>query len=114
MQWSEANEEGCTILSLKGEIDLQYSPMLRRVLKEKIDARCPALVVDFSGVEYIDSSGLATLVEYCRDVRGFSGAFALAGMTARIQTIFELVRLNELLAIYPTVSEARAALQGKS
>ena len=111
MQWSESQDGNIVTLTLGGEIDLQYSPELRKILQEKIKARCPVLVIEFSGVEYIDSSGLATLVEYCRDSRAFAGALALAGLRERVRTIFDLVRLNELLTIYTTLDEAKMAIR---
>jgi anti-sigma B factor antagonist len=114
MQWTEKEENGITILNLTGEIDLQHSPELRKVLQEKIKKSCRALVLDFGGVEYIDSSGLATLVEYRRDSRKYNGEIALINLSTRVRTIFDLVRLNEIISIYPTLAEATAALQPKS
>ena len=114
MQWTEKEEGGIIILNLAGEIDLQHSPELRKVLQGKIHAKCPALLVDFQGVNYIDSSGLATLVEYRRDSRKYDGGFALANLNARVRTIFELVRLNEIISLHGTVDEAKASLQSKS
>src|SRR5256885_12991624 len=103
MQWSEAQDGQAAILRLSGEIDLQYAPALRKILREKIAAHCPALIIDLSGVEYIDSSGLATFVEYFRDARAFGGTLALAALSNRVNTIFELVRLNELLPVFKTI-----------
>ena len=114
MQWTEKEENGITILTLTGEIDLQHSPELRKVLQEKIKKSCHALIIDFGGVDYIDSSGLATLVEYRRDSRKYNGELALINLTTRVRTIFDLVRLNEIISIYPTLAEAATALQTKS
>ncbi|MGB8356755.1 MAG: STAS domain-containing protein [Chthoniobacteraceae bacterium] len=114
MQWTEKEENAITVLTLTGEIDLQHSPELRKVLQEKIKKSCHALVIDFGGVEYIDSSGLATLVEYRRDSRKYKGELALINLTTRVRTIFDLVRLNEIISIYPTLAEAATALQTKS
>jgi anti-sigma B factor antagonist len=113
MQWTESKDNEFTILNLTGEVDLQHSPVLRKLLQEKIKARNSALIIDFSGVEYIDSSGLATLVEYRRDSRGYGGEFALINLNTRVRTIFELVRLNEIISIYPAMADARAALKSK-
>ena len=99
MQWTEKEENGITIINLTGEIDLQHSPELRKVLQEKIKKECPALVIDFGSVEYIDSSGLATLVEYRRDSRKYEGGVGLVNLSTRVRTIFELVRLNEIISI---------------
>ena len=110
MQWSETQDGVCQILKLGGEIDLQHSPELRTLLLAKAKARCPALLIDFSDVSYIDSSGLATLIEYRREAQQFTGKFALGGLSERVRTIFDLVRLNEILSIHPTLAEARSSL----
>ena len=112
MQTREISEAGLHILALDGEIDLACSPELREVLQVQAKARRPALVLDFAGVSYVDSSGLATLIEYVRKAQAFSGKFALVNVSARVQTIFDLVRLTEFLSIYPTLAEARAGLLG--
>jgi anti-sigma B factor antagonist len=111
MRWTETERDGFLVLSLEGEIDLQHSPEVREVLMRKIKSRCPVLVVDFTAVSYIDSSGLATIVEYFRDSREFSGKLALAGMNQRVRTIFDLVRLGEFMSIFPTLDEAASALK---
>ena len=68
------------------------------------------LLVDFSGVEYIDSSGLATFIEYLRDASAYGGKIALFGMKQKVRTIFDLVRLNELFTIKDSADAAAAAL----
>jgi anti-sigma B factor antagonist len=113
MQCTESQDNEATILNLTGEVDLQHSPDLRKILQEKVKAKCPALIIDFSGVEYIDSSGLATLVEYRRESRTFGGGFALYNLSTRVRTIFELVRLNEIIPFFPTLAEAKAGLKSK-
>ena len=98
------------ILELSGEIDLQHSPEMRRLLQAKAAERIPALLLDFTAVKYIDSSGLATLVEYYQKSRSYSGRIAMAGLSNRVRSVFDLVRLSEIFSIYPNVAEARQAL----
>lgn len=112
MQVRELEEDGLAIIALEGEIDLACSPELRAVLHAHAKAKRPALLLDFAGVDYVDSSGLATLVEYVRLVQGFGGRLALAEVTERVRTIFDLVRLSEIFPIYATLAEAKAALAG--
>ena len=87
---------------------------MREMLQTKASERVPAILLDFSEVKYIDSSGLATLVEYYQKSRSYSGQLALAGMSNRVRSVFDLVRLNEILSIYPDVAEARAGLRARS
>ena|ERR1051325_6689124 len=110
MQVREIEDAGLPVLQLTGEIDLHRSPELRAVLQNHVKARTPALAVDFSAVEYIDSSGLATFVEYLRNAQSFGGRIVLVGLSPRVRTIFDLVRLGEILPIAANLAEARAAL----
>ena len=110
MRIRELHEDGLHIISIEGEIDMARSPRLREALRDHAAARRPALLLDFQGVKYVDSSALATLIEYVREARHFDGRFALAHVSERVQTIFDLVRLGEFLTIYPSIAEARAAL----
>jgi anti-sigma B factor antagonist len=110
MQVREIEDQGLPVLLIAGEIDLHRSPELRAVLQTHVAARRPALVLDLTGVEYIDSSGLATIVEYLRSAQDFGGRIALVGLSPRVRTIFDLVRLGEIIPIAATLAEARAAL----
>jgi len=102
------------ILHIKGDIDLHHSPSLRGVLQERLKEKCPALVVNFRDVGYIDSSGLATLVEYYQGCRSFSGKIALAEMNQRVRSVFDLVRLGEVFQIHTTLDEATQQISESS
>ncbi len=69
MQCRELTVDGVLVLELGGDIDLQHSPELRRILQARAAQKIPALLLDFTGVAYIDSSGLATLIEYYQSSR---------------------------------------------
>ena len=110
MRTRELHEDGVDILAIEGEIDLSCSPELREILRCYAKAKCPALILDFKEVCYVDSSALATLIEYVRDAQAFSGRMVIAQMTERVRTIFDIVRLGEFLPILPTIADAKAAL----
>lgn len=112
MHVRELTQEGLHIVQIEGEIDMARSPELREILSVHAEAQRPALLLDFSGVEYIDSSGLATLVEYVQKSSAFGGKFAVGGLRESVQTIFEMVRLHEVFPVHARLEEARAALAG--
>lgn len=114
MNWTEAGTPAARIVRLSGEIDLQHSPKLRQLLQGKLGERPPVLMLDFSEVRYIDSSGLATLVEYYKNSRTYSGRLIVAGLSNRVRSIFDLVRLGEVFTICSTLAEAEAVLGGSS
>lgn len=110
MQVRETIHDGLHVVQVSGEVDMARSPELREVLAAHADAKRPALLVDFTEVKYIDSSGLATLVEYVQRSAEFGGRFAVGGLRENVQTIFEMVRLHEVFPVHTTVAGARAAL----
>jgi len=111
MQITERTEENIPVVSITGDIDLESSPKLRDFLKPKSVKKTPALLLDFAGVNYIDSSGLATLIEYYQSVQGFKGKLALASLSPRVKNVFEIVRLEQIFSLYPDIPSALAALK---
>ena len=111
MQITERTEETIPVVSISGDIDLESSPKLRDFLKPKAAQKTARLLLDFSEVNYIDSSGLATLIEYFQSVQGFGGKLALANLTPRVKNVFEIVRLEQIFALYPDVPAALTALK---
>ena len=110
MEISEHAEGTIPVVAITGDVDLESSPKLRDFLKPKSAQKTPKLLLDFSGVNYIDSSGLATLIEYFQAVQGFGGKMALASLSPRVKNVFEIVRLEQIFSLYPDVPAALAAL----
>ena len=106
MKLHESRDRNVDIFHLEDEIDLHYAPALRALFQAKARRRCPALVVDLSGVPFIDSTGIAVLLEYLRDATQFGGRFCLAAPTDHVRHVFEITRLNEALPIFENVSQA--------
>ena len=92
MRLKERHEDGVTIFALSGAIDLHYVPTLRSLFQSKLNERCPALIVDLSAVDFIDSTGLATLIEYHRDAGAHGGIFSLAAINPSLKAIFDVVQ----------------------
>jgi anti-sigma B factor antagonist len=97
------------VLSLKGEVDLHVSPAVTASLNEMINKKPKRMVVDLSEVSYIDSAGLAALIEAMQKVEGYGGKFLLAGLQETVRSIFEISRLDQVFRIFP---DADAALAG--
>lgn len=98
------------VLPLEGEIDLHVSPRISASLGAMIDQKPPRLVVDLSKVSYIDSSGLAVLIEGMQNVEAYGGKFILAGIQENVKPIFEIARLDQVFIIFPHVDAALAAV----
>ena len=96
------------VLPLEGEIDLHISPGIAESLRLMTEKRPKRLVVDLSRVTYVDSSGLAVLIEGMQNVEEYGGKLTLAGMNENVRSIFEMARLDQVFQIFPTVAEAFA------
>src|SRR5256714_8650710 len=102
-------KEQLNVLPLEGEIDLHVSPEVAESLRTIIANKPKQVVVDLTKVTYLDSSGLAVLIEGMQNVQEYGGKFALAGMQESVKHIFEIARLDQVFQIFPTVDEALAA-----
>ena len=101
--------EAPNVLPLEGEIDLHVSPRISAALGAMIDQKPARLVVDLSAVSYIDSSGLAVLIEGMQNVEAYGGKFVLAGLQENVRPIFEIARLDQVFMIFPHVDAALSA-----
>ena len=97
------------VLPLEGEIDLHVSPQIGASLAAIIDKKPQKVVVDLSKVTYIDSSGLAVLIEAMQNVGAYGGMFALSGLQDGVRPIFEIARLDQVFRIFPDTAAALAA-----
>lgn len=106
---SAPSAEHPNVLPLEGEIDLHVSPGIAASLSAMAGDKPQQLVVDLSRVSYIDSSGLAVLIEAMQNVAQYGGKFALAGLQDGVRPIFEIARLDQVFRIFDDVDSALAA-----
>ena len=104
MEIQITDQEKAVVVAFEGEIDLESSPEARQVLLECVGRKRPVLV-DLSGVSYIDSSGVASLVESFQAARKGGRAFALAAASEATLRVLQLARLDMVFTIYETVAD---------
>jgi len=104
MEHSVREEAGALVASFSGEVDLEHSPAARRVLLECVD-RGKKVLVDLSEVEYIDSSGVASLVEAFQRARKNGLEFALVAVNEAPRRVLELARLDKVFTIHETLAD---------
>ena len=97
------------VLPLEGEIDLHVSPRVSISLRQMIEKKPKQLVVDLSRVTYLDSSGLAVLIESMQNVEKYGGKFAIVGVQETVRSIFDIARLDQVFRIFPDVDAALVA-----
>ena len=99
------------IVDVAGDITLYHSPELRKTLLELIkEKRTPRVVVNMTQVPYIDSAGIASLIEGLKASRDAKTSFALFGLSAVAREVLELTHLTKVFEIYDAES---AAVAGK-
>jgi anti-sigma B factor antagonist len=107
----ELVEDGIDVFALGGDIDFHFGPVLRDMLQAKLKSRCPALVLDLHQVDFIDSRGIAAIIEYYRDSAEYSGLVGLAALSPEVKPIIETVRLETIMPVFATVTEAVTAMK---
>ena len=101
-------KERSSVLPLEGEIDLHVSPEVAELLRTMTEKKPKMVVVDLTKVTYLDSSGLAALIEGMQNVQEYGGKFAVAGAQESVQHIFDIARLDQVFQIFPDVESALA------
>jgi anti-sigma B factor antagonist len=86
------------VVIVTGEIDLQTSGAMRTVLMDEIGTHAPVLV-DLAGVDYIDSSGVASLIEAFQITRKSGQGFVLASASPAVMRVLKLARLTNILPL---------------
>ena len=104
MEHSVRDEQGSLVVTLEGEVDLEHSPKAREVLLDCV-GRNQKVVVDLSQVSYIDSSGVASLVEAFQQAKKGGRSFALAAINPAARRVLELARLDRVFTIHETVAD---------
>ena len=98
-------KQGASIVVFKGEIDLESSSAARDTLLKCFD-HTGYVIVDLSDVSYIDSSGVASLVEALQASKKNDSQFALAAVSEPTRRVLELARLDKVFKIFDSVDLA--------
>ena len=98
-----------TILDVSGDIDLASSPDLRKaLLRELRELRIPRVVLNLKAVEYVDSSGVASLVEGLKASRDVGSRLILFGLNSAVREVLQLSKLLRIFEIAETEEQAVA------
>lgn len=96
------------ICRIHGEVDSASAPQLREAMVEL--ATYPAVVLDFSGVPFIDSAGLGTIIGGTRRIRAANGSVVLCSARRSIHRLLHTVGMDRILPIVDTLPDAFAEL----
>lgn len=89
-------------------IDVITAPLLRKQIQDMLDStKLDNIILDLSTVEFIDSAGLVCLLALWKALRKKNGDLKIASPQLAVQQTIELVLLNKVFAIYPSINDAR-------
>lgn len=110
--WLASESRGdCAVITIRGDLDIVTSPQLDDMLTaaETSHAR---LILDLSGVDFLDTSALAVIVGHWKKAAAAGGSLSLAGARYRYTKTLWITGLADRLPLYDTVDEGLAALAG--
>ncbi|MFH1593538.1 MAG: STAS domain-containing protein [Candidatus Omnitrophota bacterium] len=110
MQVRQEEKSGILVCYLNGEIDINTAPQLKKIFDRIVDAKKEKLIMNFKDVSYVDSSGLATLVEILKGLRSYGGKLKLSNLSTKVKNLFEITKLEKLFDITPEEEEAIKAM----
>lgn len=104
MSYKVHKESGFAIVQLTGDVDLSCSPEVRKVILDSLNSSQHTLI-DLSQVTYIDSSGVASLVEGYQTAKKKNLQFGLLGVSEPAMSVLELARLDKVFPIHTTLAD---------
>jgi len=104
---SDGSREGQRILRIKGSLNIHTVFGFQEVLRTETS---PELIIDFSGVPYIDSAGLGALVAAYVGAQKTARRLAFVAMNTQVKALLDMTHVSKLFRSYPTIKDAEAAL----
>lgn len=98
------------VVTLEGEVNFDNSTQLRAAFQEITREGFNKVIVDFQSVEFIDSAGLAALIEMVQSLKNRHGKLSLCNVNKKIIGIFEITKVHKLMGIYEDIETALANL----
>ena len=105
----EAGGHQVDVLQLAGQLDAHTFNTLQTELEGLVTADTPRVVLDFSGLEYISSAGLAVLKKMSREFRAKEGDIRLAALPLKIKNVISLLGFDQVIQVHDDVDKALAS-----
>jgi anti-sigma B factor antagonist len=108
MQFTEKPiQPGVVVLEMTGSIRLGPNcQQIDQVVDGMIRRHQTRIIFDLSGVSFIDSSGIGTLVKCLVKLKKLGGTLRLTGVKGMVEGVLKLTQIDRVLGVYPTASEA--------
>ncbi|WP_406070539.1 STAS domain-containing protein [Micromonospora sp. NBC_01638] len=98
----------CTVLEVRGELDMATAPQLRESLQRLVDAGDRQVIVDLAEVGFMDSSALGALVVMFKTLRDVGGRLSLAAAQPAVRSVLTVTSVDRAIQVYDSVQAAEA------
>jgi len=98
--------EDRVVIDLQGEIDAQADEALKRAYAEADSYNPEVIILNFTGVDYINSTGIALIVGLLAEARKSHRRLVVYGLSEHYIQIFQITRLSDFMDIFPDESSA--------
>ncbi len=107
MESRAGGRPGQRVLALSGRLGLETVPEFLHSVRKVAE---PALILDFTGISYMDSAGVGALIQTCAACQKANRRLALAALSDRMVAVLQITRVDRLFSRYATVAEAERSL----
>ena len=104
-----SQRDGWQIVEVTGELELATAPRLRQQVVSLVGADCVRVVLDLTGVDFIDSVGLGVVVGALKRTRSHGGELRVVAPQDRVRSLFRLTRLDEIMVVADRLDDAIGA-----
>ena len=101
-----------TVVAIAGELDIATTPQVREAFSSPAVVEGGGVLVDLTGVTFMDSTGLGMFLTLDRDLRERGARLAIACPEGAARLLFDVAGVNEILPLYPSREDAEAAMAG--
>lgn len=103
---SERRDGAIPIVAVEGEIDIAVAPQLRSHLEDLLDRGDSSIVVDLTGVSFLDSTALGVLISTLKRCHASEGELCLVATDAQVLRVFEITGLTDVFSIVSSAAQA--------
>jgi len=111
MEINEKKDNEIITLSINGRLDTLSSSALDIKLKQLTENNVKKLVLDFSELDFISSSGLRVLLTAAKQLKSYNGKLALCGLQEHVKEVFDVAGFTMLFSIWPSQDDALKSIQ---
>ncbi|MCB2216557.1 STAS domain-containing protein [Desulfofustis glycolicus] len=108
MELTTTTDEDLLIISPQGRLDAVTAPLFDRQVEERLPAQATRVLVNCSGLDYISSAGLRSVLALAKKLQNRGGRVVLSDLHGPVREVFEMAGLYSMLKIYDTEAAARA------